>query len=300
MKICITGGAGFIGSHLTQALAKKNEVFVIDNLLTGKKENLNNEIKLIESDIISEKSFETIKKERPEVIFHFAAQSGVRVSINRCIFDIQKNLLDALKFLDFCLKMGVRKIVFASSGGTVYGNAKVIPTPEDYPLNPISPYGASKTALEFYLNILCHNFGADLLILRYGNVYGPRQRPDTDAGVISIFAELMKKGENVYIYGDGTQTRDYIHISDAIAFTIKAFEENLKGVFNIATGRETSVNEIFNILKKLLNYQKPPLYRKFLEGEVLRCALNIDKITSTLKIYPKIEIKEGIKNFVMV
>jgi UDP-glucose 4-epimerase len=193
------------------------------------------------------------------------------------------------------LQRGAKKIIFASSGGTVYGNAKIIPTPEDYPLDPISPYGASKAACEFYLKILCQKFGADLLILRYANVYGPKQRPDTDAGVISIFANLMKKGEDVYIYGNGEQTRDYIHISDALNFTLEVFRKNLTGVFNVGTGVETSVNKIFNLLKDILNYKKAPIYKKPIYGEVLRSALNIQKIVKSLDIYPKMKIEEGIK-----
>ncbi len=298
MKICLTGGAGFIGSYIANALVSKQDVFVIDNLSTGKKENLNQEVKLFQCDIISEYSFNLIKKEHPEVLFHFAYLNGVRQSIKNYVVDIYKNLLDSVKFIDYCLHCGVKKIIFASSGGTVYGDAKIIPTPEEHPLKPISPYGVSKAALEFYLEILCKKFDADLLILRYANVFGPGQRFDTDAGVISIFTHLMKKDENVFIYGDGNQTRDYIYISDAVNLTIKLFEEDLTGVFNIGTGVETSVNEIFNILKEILNYKKPPIYKKPIQGEVNRCALDITKIKNTLKIIPAIKLKKGIEMFV--
>lgn len=298
MRLCVTGGAGFIGSYIANELAKKQDVFVIDNLITGNKENVDREIKLVAADIISEKSFEAIKKERPEVLFHFAYQSGVRQSIKNCITDVQKNLLDSVKFIDYCLRNRVKKIIFASSGGTVYGDAKIIPTPEDYPLKPISPYGASKVALEFYIEILCKKYDADFLILRYSNVYGPRQRPDTDAGVISIFTDLMKRNEDVYIYGSGKQTRDYIHISDALNFTVKLFEENLSGVYNVGTGIETSVNEIFNLLKEILNYKKPPIYKRIITGEILRCALDISKITKTLNIFPAVNVKDGVRSFV--
>lgn len=298
MKILISGGAGFIGSYIANELAGRQDVFVIDDLSTGKKESLDKDIKLIEGNIISEKSFQAVKGERPEILFHFAYQSGVRQSLKNYIADIHKNLLDSVKFIDHCLRCGVKKIIFASSGGTVYGDANVIPTPESYPLKPISPYGISKAALEFYIEILCKKFGADFLILRYSNVYGPRQRPDTDAGVTSIFADLMKKNENVYIYGNGKQTRDYIYISDALNFTIKLFEENLSGVFNIATGVEISVNEIFNILREILNYKKPPIYKKPIQGEINRCALDISKIKNMLKTTPSVIVKEGIKMFV--
>jgi len=295
MKICISGGAGFIGSYVANALYQSDDVFVIDNLITGKKENLEPGVKFIKADIISQAAFEAVKNNHPQVIFHFAALSGVRSSVKNYILDIQKNLLDSVNFLDYCLQCGAKKIIFASSGGTVYGNAKIIPTPEEYHLDPISPYGASKAACEFYLKILCQKFGADLLILRYANVYGPKQRPDTDAGVISIFANLMKKGEDVYIYGNGEQTRDYIHISDALNFTLEAFRKNLTGVFNVGTGVETSVNKIFNLLKDILNYKKAPIYKKPIYGEVLRSALNIQKIVKSLDIYPKMKIEEGIK-----
>lgn len=300
MKICVTGGAGFIGSYIVNELAQRYDVFVIDDLSTGKRENLNQNIKLIEADIFSNESFKAIKSEKPEVLFHFASSAGVRRSIDNYIFDIQKNLFNAVKFIDFCLRNKVKKVIFASSGGTVYGDAKVIPTPEDYPLRPISSYGASKAAVEFYLEILCKKFGAELLILRYANVYGLRQRPDTDAGVISIFADLMKKNKNVFIYGDGSQTRDYIYISDVINLTLAAFDKNLNGVFNVGTGVETSLNQIFEILKNILNYKKPPIYKKFIQGEIFRCSLNINKISKALGIYPSTKIEQGIKSFVML
>ena len=300
MKTCIvTGGAGFIGSHIVDRLIQKQyRVVVIDNLSSGKKENLNPKAILYKLDIRNPQVLDIFQKEKPYAVFHFAAHIEARKSVEDPVLDALENIIGTLFVLEQCRKNKVKKIVFTSSGGEVYGDAKKIPTPESYDPNPISPYGVAKLAVEKYLKAYERLYAISPLTLRLGNVYGPRQNPKGEAGVVAIFTAAMLNREKLYIHGDGKQTKDYIFIDDVIDVVLKAFEQDATGVFNIGTQKETSVNDIFLQLKELTNSKIVPLYT--LPPLILfrRGALSIAKARREFQWKPKASLKEGLRTTV--
>jgi len=298
-KILVTGGAGFIGSHLVDELIKEgHKVVVIDNLASGKKENLNPKIKFYKIDICNPKIFNIFKKEKPDFVFHFAAHIKARESIKKPISDAKVNILGSLNVLENCRKFNVKKIIFASSGGEIYGAAKKIPTPEDYITRPISPYGISKLTIEKYLDSYYRLFGLPYISLRYGNVYGPRQNQNSEAGVVAIFTNKILRNKQLFIHGDGNQTKDYIFIEDAIRATILSFEKDFKGILNIGTGKETSVLEIFHKIKQLTERQVKEKHVPFPLGGFRRGCLSIQKTKKELNWKPNYTLEEGIKKTV--
>ncbi len=254
MKILVTGGAGFIGSHLVDELIKlKHKVAVVDNLSTGKKRNLNKKAKFYKIDICNPKLFEIFKKEKYDVVFHYAAQIDLIKSVEDPIKDAKLNILGSLNVLDNCKKYKVKKIIVASTGGAIYGEAKIIPTPESYPELPLSPYGIEKLSVEKYLNYYQKIFNLPFVALRFANVYGPRQNSKGEAGVVSIFCDKMLNGKKVVINGNGKQTRDFVFVADVVLASILSLKKGKQGIFNIATAKETNINTIFRKLKKLTN-----------------------------------------------
>lgn len=299
MKILVTGGAGFIGSHLVDQLIKEDhKVVVIDNLSTGKKENLNPKAKFYKIDICDEKISQIFKKEKPEIVFHYAAQINARQSVKDPIFDAKVNIFGSLNILENCRKFNIKKIIFASSGGEIYGDAKEIPTSETYFPSPISPYGVGKLTIEKYLDAYFKLFKIPYIALRYGNVYGPRQNPDGEAGVVAIFIGKMLKNEQPLIHGDGRQTKDYIFIDDAIDATILSFKKDFKGILNIGTGRETSVLEIFYKLEELTNSQVEEKHIALPPCGFKRGCLSIKKTKKELGWQPKYSLDEGLRKTV--
>lgn len=299
MKILVTGGAGFIGSHLVDHLIKEGcKVIIVDNLSTGRKENLNPKAKFYKIDICSPKISQIFKKEKPEVVFHFAAHIEARGSIKNPISDAKTNILGSLNILENCRKFKIREIIFASSGGEIYGAAKKIPTPENYPPHPLSPYGVSKLAVEEYLEVYYQLFGLIWKALRYGNVYGPRQNPYGEAGVIAIFTNKMLKNEQVFIHGNGRQTKDYIFIEDAIEATILSLKKGFIGPLNIATGKETSVLEIFNQIKKMTESSVRKKHVPLPAIAFPRGCLNVKGAKKTLGWQIKYSFDEGLKKTV--
>lgn len=299
MKILVTGGAGFIGSHLVDALIKDgHRIFVVDNLSSGKKENLNSKAKFYRADIRSPKISDIFKKEKPEVVFHFAAHIEARESVKDPVYDAKTNILGSLNVLENCRKFKVKEIIFASSGGEIYGEAKKIPTSEDYLSQPLSPYGVTKLAVEKYLGVYKRLFGLKYKALRFGNVFGPRQNPHGEAGVVAIFTQKMLKQEQPFIHGGGKQTKDYIFIEDAIEAAVLCLKNDLVGCLNIATGKETSVLKIFDQIKKLTGSRAQKKYIALPVNAFPRGCLDITEAKKNLGWRPKYNFARGLKKTV--
>ncbi len=299
MKCLVTGGAGFIASHLVDRLIREaHRVVILDNLSSGKKDNLNPKAKFYKIDICDPKISEIFEKEEPDFVFHFAAHIEARGSVKDPIFDAKVNILGSLNILENCRKFKVKKVIFSSSGGEIYGAAKVIPTSEQYSPRPLSPYGVGKLTIEKYLDAYFCLFGLPYIALRYGNIYGPRQNPNGEAGVVAIFCQKMLKNEKPFIHGDGKQSKDYIFIEDAIEATFLAFKNNFCGVVNIGTEKETPVLDIFNKIKKLTNSKVKEKHVPLPACSFKRGCLSIKKAKRELNWRPKYNLEEGLKKTV--
>ncbi len=294
MKILVTGGAGFIGSHVVDRLVLEgHSVSVIDNLSTGKIENVNREAKFHKIDIISPRIERVFKKERPELICHFAAQMDVRRSVADPIYDAQSNIIGMLNLMENGLRYGVRKVIFASTGGAVYGEGVPYPTSEECIPRPISPYGISKLTGEHYLIYYNVSYGLNYVVLRYANVYGPRQDPFGEAGVVAIFNQKILRDEQPVINGNGMQTRDYVYVDDVVDAVIASTYNDINDVFNVGTGVETSVNELFRHLIEITGKSHiKEVYGQAKKGEQLRSCLSYDKIRKALDWEPRVPLRE--------
>ena len=296
MKILVTGGAGFVGFHLVDRLIGEGQrVVVIDNLSTGKKENLNPRSKFYKLDIRDPKISKVFQTEKPEIVFHFAAHIEARKSVENPISDADINILGSLNILENCRKYGVKKIIFASSGGEIYGNAKKIPTSEAYHPCPISPYGVGKLAVEKYLDAYSRLFKIPYVALRYGNIYGPRQNPYGEAGVVAIFTDKMLKNKQPLIHGSGKQTKDYVFVEDAIDAAILSFKKDFRGILNVGTGKETSVLKIFYLIKKLTNSNVKEKHILLPICSFKRGCLSISKAKKELNWKPKYDLYRGLE-----
>ena len=299
MKILVTGGAGFIGSHLVEELLSNgHEILIFDNFLTGKKENLEikGNVTFINDDFGSENSLEQIEKFDPDICFHLAAQSSVIVSVENPALDFEHNILQPIKLIQVLLKSNCKKLVFTSSGGTIFGEPSVIPTAEeDYADEPESPYGVAKKRLNELIKIMLKNSSMKYSILNLSNVYGPRQDPHGEAGVVSIFANKYLKNEEPTIYGDGEQTRDYIYVKDVVSALIKASKIEENHFLNIGTGIETSVNVLANSMKIQFKSEINPIYKPARKGELNRSVLNNTKAKKELNWKPKYSLDDGMK-----
>lgn len=298
MKILVTGGAGFIGSHISDKLIEKgHEVIIIDNLSTGKKENLNSRAKFFQVDIKNYQEIEKVFAEtKPECICHQAAHASVRESVEDPINDAKNNILGSINLIKCAIKHNIKKFVFASTGGAIYGDADILPTPETYPAKPVSPYGVTKLSTEQYL--YCYNFLNKLnyTILRYANVYGPRQDPFGEAGVVAIFCQKLIANQQPIINGNGKQTRDFVYASDVADTNLKALENNKSGeVYNIGTGIQTDINKIFQELNKISGQNIKEVHGQEKPGEQKTSCLNIKKIKRELNWEPKVKLEEGLK-----
>jgi UDP-glucose 4-epimerase len=297
MKILVTGGAGFIGSSVVDAyLAAGYEVAVVDNLSTGKKENLNPKAKFYSMDIRDSRLAEVVAEFSPDVINHHAAQIDVRKSVSDPIYNAQVNDIGSLNLIEAAVECGVKKIIFASTGGAIYGEVKEgAGADEDHPQEPISPYAITKRTVEMYLHSYRVNRGLTFTALRYGNVYGPRQDPLGEAGVIAIFCGKMLKGEQPTIYGDGKQLRDYVFVGDVAEANLLALNKGDNQIYNVGTGKGTSVNELFEELKELMRFDKTAAYAPPRPGELFRSVLNCYKIKKELGWQAKNDIRSGLK-----
>ena len=295
-KILVTGGGGFIGSHLVDKLIEiGHKVVVIDNLSTGKKENLNPKAKFYKIDICSPKISEIFKKEKIQFVFHLASQINVKKSVENPILDAKINILGSLNIIKIGKEFKIKKIIFSSSGGAVYGEAKKIPTPENYFERPISPYGISKLAIENYLKFYRDFFGLNFISLRLSNVYGPRQNSKGEGGVIAIFTDKLLKENQPEIFGDGNQTRDFIYIDDAVSAFVKALQYDGKElIFNIGTQTEISINNLYQKLLKIIGVKIKPQYNLARPGDLKRSCLDISKAKRELKWKPNYNLEEGL------
>ena len=275
MRVLLTGGAGFIGSYVAEHLLQGgHEVAVVDDLSTGRRENVPKEAKFYQADIRSGCA-EIFRDFEPEALCHQAAQMDVRRSVREPDFDADVNVLGTLRLLENCTERGVRKVVFASTGGAVYGEQREFPAPEDHPLYPVSPYGVSKLAGERYLHYYNAEFGLPYVALRYANVYGPRQDPHGEAGVVAIFCRNLASGKTSTINGGGEQTRDYVYVKDVARANVLALENEVPpGAYNIGTGVETSVNRLYDLLLEISGKDLPPQHGPPKSGEQLRSSVD--------------------------
>jgi len=295
-KILITGGAGFIGSNLVDELIKRgHKVCVIDNLSTGKKEYLNSKAKFYKIDICSSAIDKIFKREKFDYVFHLAAQMDVRISVAKPELDNKINVLGAINVLRNCRDCKVKKIIFSSTGGAIYGEAKSIPTSENYPAEPISPYGIHKLTFEKYLNYYYQVYGQKYVALRLANVYGPRQYRGGEAGVASIFIDNLVNNKSSLVNGDGKQTRDYVYVDDVARALVAAMKTGYVGVINIGTAKEIDLWKIIKCIEKStgqkFNYKNMPAKL----GEQRRSSLSYNRAKKILKWRPKVYLEEGVK-----
>ena len=300
MKILVTGGAGFIGSHIVDAyIAQGHEVSVLDNLSTGKKSNLNAAARFYEADVRDANAVGGIFAEgRFEIINNHAAQMDVRRSVADPVYDALVNIVGVLTLLEAAVRTGVRRVLFASSGGAIYGEQDYFPADESHPTRPISPYGVAKLTTEQYLYYYRMVQGIDSVCLRYANVYGPRQNPEGEAGVIAIFSDKMLRGEQPVINGDGKQTRDYVYVADVVRANVLALQSKRSTVINIGTGIETDVNALFAGLKAATGARCQEKHAEAKKGEQLRSVLDCRRAKAELAWAPSVTLEEGFRHTV--
>jgi UDP-glucose 4-epimerase len=295
LKVLVTGGAGFIGSHVAdRLLADGHDVVILDDLSTGHVEHLQPNARFYQMDLHSPWIDELFRIERPEAVVHQAAQASVRRSVEDPVFDASVNVLGTAALLQASVHHGVRRFLFASTGGALYGDADVTPTPEDYPTLPVSPYGASKLAAEVYLRTFHAMHGLSYAALRYANVYGPRQDPHGEAGVVAIFTRRLLSGEKARINGDGKQTRDFVYVGDVAEANSRALVSDAVGSFNVGTGIETDISTIFQLLKRLTKSSEPEEHGPPLPGEQRRSVVDARKIEKALGWKPKTSLQAGL------
>lgn len=296
MKVLVTGGAGFIGSHVVQAYLDNGfEVAIIDDLSTGRSSNLNPAAKFYKIDIRDPKIADIFEAEKPDYINHHAAQMDVRRSIVQPIFDADVNILGSINLLENARCFGVKRFIYISTGGAVYGEPEYLPCDEAHPINPICQYGASKHTVEHYLFMYQVNYGLPYTVIRYPNVYGPRQDPHGEAGVVAIFTGQMLRGEQVVINGDGEQQRDFVYVGDCARANVLATTRHTgSGIINLGSGFGTSVNQIFEGLKAATAYPKPAVHGPAKLGETRMIYLDASKARRELGWEPAVPLQEGL------
>jgi UDP-glucose 4-epimerase len=298
-KVLVTGGAGFIGSHVVdQCLASGHQVVVVDDLSTGRAANLNPQAEFYELDIRDSKLAGVFDKERPDFVSHHAAQIDVRRSIAQPQFDADVNILGSLNLLECSREFKIKRFIYISTGGAVYGEPEYLPCDEQHSVNPICHYGVSKHTVEHYLFLYHANYNLKYVILRYPNVYGPRQDPHGEAGVVAIFIGRMLTDQQVVIYGDGEQERDFVYVSDCAEANLLALNDHANGIYNLGSGRGTSVNQLFALLKHSTGYSQDPVHAPAKLGETRRIFLDATKALLQLGWSPSVTLHEGLEHTV--
>ncbi len=300
MKIMVTGGAGFIGSNVVDAYINSgHEVVIVDNLVTGRYRNLNPAATFYQIDIRSSNLAQIFEKERPDVVNHHAAQMDVRRSVADPLYDADVNVKGSLNVLECARKFDVSQVIYSSSGGTVYGEPVYLPCDESHPIAPICPYGGTKYMMELYLYMYREMYGLNYVVFRYPNVYGPRQDPKGEAGVVAIFTGQMIRNEPVTIHGDGLQQRDFVFVEDVAAANLLALNAASGGyVFNLGAGEPTDVVQIFDALKRITGYEQVAIHGPARLGETRRIFLDSAKVRKELDWQPRISLDEGLKKTV--
>ncbi|MGZ5431812.1 MAG: NAD-dependent epimerase/dehydratase family protein [Thermoanaerobaculia bacterium] len=299
MRVLVTGGAGFIASHVVDAYVERgHEVTVVDDLSSGLRENVNPKAKLIVADLREPQTVDALRGRGFDLVNHHAAQIDVRVSVADPAADAELNVVATLRLFQAMIEEGVKKIVFASSGGAAYGEPHSAPQDEQHPVHPLSPYGCAKLAIDQYLGFFRHVHGVKAVSLRYGNVYGPRQRKDGEAGVIAIFAGALLDGQKARINGTGEQTRDYVFVEDVVRANMAASELDLDGIFNVGTGVETSVNDLYAGITRALGIDTPAEHGPAKAGEQMRSVLDGTRLRKAAKLPEPVGIEEGLRRTV--
>jgi UDP-glucose 4-epimerase len=295
-KILVTGGAGFIGSTLVDRLiTDSHQVTILDNLVSGKKDYINPQANFWQIDILDENLISRFKEEKFDLVYHLAAQIDVRKSVADPAFDNQVNVVGGLNLLEACRQSGVKKIIFSSTGGAIYGDTDELPTSEYAPAYPLSPYGINKLAFEKYLNYYYQVFALNYTILRFANVYGPRQYKGGEAGVVAIFTEALARDVNCVLYGDGLQTRDFVYVDDVVEAMIKASLIDCRGEINIGTGQEINLLEIIKVIEEVSGKKLQIKTEEARAGEQRRSVLLNRRALETLNWQPQVDFKEGVR-----
>ncbi|BDQ02321.1 NAD-dependent epimerase/dehydratase family protein [Ignavibacterium sp.] len=297
MKILVTGGAGFIASHITDAFVNEgHHVVVLDDLSSGFEKNINPKAKFVKGNICDKELVEKLfSEEQFDVINHHAAQMDVRRSVKDPAFDANTNIMGTINLLQNAIKFKVKKFMFASTGGAVYGEQSYFPADENHPTQPRSPYGISKLAVEKYLYFYNAEYGLNYTILRYANIYGPRQNPFGEAGVVAIFSTKLLKGEQPIINGSGEQTRDYVFVGDVVKANLLTLNDSANDIYNVGTGIETNVNQLFHKLNNIIGANKEEKHGPAAPGEQMRSVITSEKLFKKFGWKPSTTLDEGLK-----
>jgi len=295
MKVLVTGGAGFIGSNIVDAYIELgHEVVALDNLSSGNKDHVNPNSRFVEMDILDPKLENLIQQEKFDVVNHHAAQISVTQSVANPAFDANINILGSLKLMKCAADNDVKRFIFASTGGAIYGEQDYFPADENHPCRPLAPYGIAKITVENYLEFFAREFGLKSTILRYGNVYGPRQDPHGEAGVVAIFCKKLINKDTPIIFGDGKQTRDFVFVFDVVQANVLVLEKEYDGIFNVGTAKETSVNELCRMLIDYSSEDLKPLYQPPRKGEQKRSSIDPRKLQKTTGWKSQFPMNEGL------
>ena len=293
--MCVTGGAGFIGSHVADALlAQGHRVLIVDDLSSGRKENLPAAAEFHRLDIRSPEAASLILDSGVEVLVHHAAQMDVRRSVADPVHDASVNVVGTLNLLEAGRKGSLRQVIFASTGGAMYGEQERFPADEEHPARPLSPYGVAKLSVERYLYFFHAEYGMDAIALRYANVYGPRQNPHGEAGVVAIFLDRLLSGREAVINGDGLQTRDYVYVADIVAANLAAIGRPGFAIYNVGTGRETTVVDLYRILADAVGAAGPATHGPAKPGEQRRSVITSDLLARELGVRPQVQLENGL------